>query len=105
MTAVNNIIAPVLAIEHGIDRTLAILPFYHIYGSDMDLTLIFNTLTTNSYPGATNLLQYPIQQGVPVIVMSKFEPEAFCRNIEKYQITFGLIVPPVLVVLTRHPGL
>lgn len=37
--------------------------------------------------------------------MSKFDPEAFCKNIEKHQITFGLIVPPILVVLTRHPGL
>lgn len=36
--------------------------------------------------------------------MSKFEPEAFCRNIEKYQITYGLIVPPILVVLARHPA-
>ncbi|KLO18616.1 AMP binding protein [Schizopora paradoxa] len=85
MTAVLRIITPVLSAEHGKDRTLAVLPFYHIYG-------------------AVDLLQYPIQQGVPVIVMSKFDPEAFCQNIEKHQITFGLIVPPILVVLTRHPA-
>lgn len=36
--------------------------------------------------------------------MSRFDPVQFCANIEKYKITIALIVPPVLVVLARHPG-
>lgn len=35
MTAVLRIIIPVLSAEHGKDRTLAVLPFYHIYGKDI----------------------------------------------------------------------
>ena len=28
----------------------------------------------------------------------------FCRVIEQYKVTFAYIVPPILVVLARHPG-
>lgn len=36
--------------------------------------------------------------------MPRFEPVAFCQTIERYKITVGLIVPPILVVLARHPA-
>lgn len=85
MVAVLTIAQPYLTVFYNKDITLAILPFFHIFG-------------------AVNILQFPIQQGVPVVVMTRFEPVAFCQNIEKFKITFALIVPPVLVVLARHPG-
>ena len=50
------------------------------------------------------LLHFPFGVGAPVAIMSRFDPVQFCANIEKYKITFSLIVPPVLVVLARHPG-
>jgi 4-coumarate--CoA ligase len=36
--------------------------------------------------------------------MSRFDPVQFCANIERYKINIALVVPPVLVVLARHPG-
>lgn len=36
--------------------------------------------------------------------MQKFDPVVFCQTIERYKVTFVLIVPPILVVLARHPG-
>lgn len=54
--------------------------------------------------GAVNLVQLPYLRGVPVVVMSRFEPVAFCKTIEIYKVTIGLIVPPILVLLARHPG-
>ena len=36
--------------------------------------------------------------------MSRFEPIQFCANIEQYKVTVALVVPPILVVLARHPG-
>jgi acyl-CoA synthetase (AMP-forming)/AMP-acid ligase II len=36
--------------------------------------------------------------------MPKFDPVAFCKTVETYKVTVGLIVPPILVVLARHPG-
>lgn len=37
--------------------------------------------------------------------MQRFDPVQFCANIERYKITCSLVVPPVLVVLARHPGM
>ncbi|KAG9107916.1 hypothetical protein FRC07_008563 [Ceratobasidium sp. 392] len=67
------------------DVLLGILPFYHMYG-------------------AMKLLLYPFTLGVPVVISPSFDPESFCSNIEKYRITYALIVPPVLVVLASHPA-
>ena len=50
------------------------------------------------------LLPFAIMLGTPVVIMSRFEPEAFCRNIEKYKVTVGFIVPPVCLALLHHPG-
>ncbi|PFH52098.1 hypothetical protein AMATHDRAFT_74397 [Amanita thiersii Skay4041] len=72
-------------INHGQSKFLGILPFYHIYG-------------------AVKLLHFPFTRGVPVVIQARFDPVQFCANIEKYGITIALIVPPVLVVLARHPA-
>ncbi|KAH9485035.1 4-coumarate--CoA ligase-like 7 [Psilocybe cubensis] len=67
------------------DTMLGVLPFYHIYG-------------------AVKLLHFPFQCNTPVAVMPRFDPEQFCANVERYNATVALIVPPVLVVLARHPA-
>ncbi|KAF8806514.1 AMP binding protein [Phlegmacium glaucopus] len=67
------------------DTYLGILPFYHIYG-------------------AVNLLLFPFKIGLSVAIMQRFDPVQFCANIERYKITCSLVVPPVLVVLARHPA-
>ena len=36
--------------------------------------------------------------------MSKFEIERFCANIERYKITFAYVVPPVVLLLGKHPA-
>ena len=36
--------------------------------------------------------------------MQRFDPVQFCANIERYKIQRAFVVPPVLVVLARHPG-
>ncbi|KAF8070774.1 AMP binding protein [Lyophyllum atratum] len=69
----------------GNDSVLGILPFYHIYG-------------------AVKLVHFPWTRGTPVIIQPRFDPEKFCASIEKYRITVALIVPPVLVVMARHPA-
>jgi hypothetical protein len=42
--------------------------------------------------------------GSPVVIMPQFEPEVFCRNIEKYKATVLLVVPPVCLAMVHHPG-
>ena len=38
-----------------------------------------------------------------LVVMSKFEIEKFCSIIQKHSITFAYIVPPVVLLLGKHP--
>ncbi|KAJ7196467.1 AMP binding protein [Mycena pura] len=80
-----SIVAPCFPIMGPEDIMISILPFYHIYA-------------------LTQVLQLPLLYGLPVVIQSRFEPTEFCVNIEKYHATFSLIVPPVLVVLARHPA-
>ena len=54
--------------------------------------------------GLVKLLLLPFACGVPMVIQTRFDPVQFCANIERYRITISLIVPPVLVVLARHPG-
>lgn len=42
--------------------------------------------------------------GSPVVIMPHFEPEAFCRNIEKYKVTVSFTVPPICLTIVHHPG-
>jgi 4-coumarate--CoA ligase len=42
-------------------------------------------------------------RGYELIVMSKFEIERFCQVIQKYKITFAYLVPPILLLLAKHP--
>ncbi|KAF8653286.1 hypothetical protein AX16_003988 [Volvariella volvacea WC 439] len=76
----------VLAYTHGVDRVLGVLPFFHIYG-------------------AMALLHIPFHGGVPVVIMTRFDPFSFCKNIQRYQITVAKVVPPILVVMSRHPAI
>ncbi|GMK54038.1 hypothetical protein CspeluHIS016_0106240 [Cutaneotrichosporon spelunceum] len=62
------------------DAMLAFVPLSHTYGSTM-------------------VLQQPFSMGCPVVLLPKFEERAALACIEKYRITHGLIVPPIVIVL------
>ncbi|KAJ6582984.1 AMP binding protein [Mycena vulgaris] len=71
-------------LRKGEQAMLGIVPFYHIYG----VSNVLNSLST----------------GCPVVIQTRFEPVQFCANIAKYKVAFAFIVPPILVVLARHPA-
>ena len=54
--------------------------------------------------GVTRVLINGIHRGVPVVIMSKFDPEHLCECIERYRISYVNLVPPVLLALLHHPG-
>lgn len=60
------------------------LPFFHIYG-------LVPIMSTVLYLGARN------------IIMPKFDLQDYLTIIQKYKITSLLLVPPVMVLLSRHP--
>ncbi|KIK61144.1 hypothetical protein GYMLUDRAFT_997752 [Collybiopsis luxurians FD-317 M1] len=66
------------------DRVLTVLPLYHIYG-------------------LVKLMLFPFFCGVTSVIMSQFDPVKFVQSVQRYKITISLIVPPVLVILARHP--
>ncbi|GIJ98696.1 hypothetical protein Aspvir_000815 [Aspergillus viridinutans] len=66
------------------DRILAFLPFYHIYG-------------------LTCLVHQTIYQGYELYVMPKFDIEKWCAHVQNYRITFSYVVPPVVLLLGKHP--
>ncbi|KAF2239140.1 4-coumarate-CoA ligase 2 [Viridothelium virens] len=66
------------------DRILAFLPFFHIYG--------LNCLIHNCF-----------YNGLLMVVMPKFDLESFCKLVQDYKITFVYIVPPVVLMLSKHP--
>ena len=66
------------------DSMLAFLPFYHIYG-------------------LTCIIHQAMLSGLRTVVMPKFDIEKFCATIQKEKITFAYIVPPVVLLLGKHP--
>ncbi|MCJ1474600.1 hypothetical protein MMC13_003260 [Lambiella insularis] len=66
------------------DSILAFLPFFHIYG-------------------LTCLIHQSMYSGWSLVVMPKFEIEKFCATIQNQQITFSYVVPPVVLLLGKHP--
>ncbi|KAJ9645322.1 hypothetical protein H2199_003328 [Coniosporium tulheliwenetii] len=66
------------------DRVLAFLPFFHIYG-------------------LTCLIHQSLYTGFTLVVMRKFDIESFCRIIQDHRITFAYVVPPVVLLLSKHP--
>jgi len=67
------------------DVALGVLPYYHIFGVVM-------------------LILYPLLCGFPVAIMPKFDPEQFCQAIERYKVTAGYVVPPIILLLAHHPA-
>lgn len=104
MVSVVSIVKPGFpAVVSGKDVILGVLPFYHIYGKFYLSRPITCQLTPIT--GAVKLIHFPLSLGIPVVIMPKFDPVEFCSNIEKYSITGALVVPPILLGLTHHPGM
>ncbi|KIP05226.1 hypothetical protein PHLGIDRAFT_74606 [Phlebiopsis gigantea 11061_1 CR5-6] len=66
-------------------RTLGVLPYYHVYGVIILVSLQFFL-------------------GIPMVIMTQFDPVAFCRAIEQYKITHACVVPPICLIMSRHPA-
>ncbi|RAH86406.1 acetyl-CoA synthetase-like protein [Aspergillus japonicus CBS 114.51] len=97
MLSHRNIIANVLQLSSGEagnltwngvdgrgDRVLAFLPFFHIYG-------------------LTCLVHQTLYKGLHLVVMQKFDLEKWCAHVQNYRITFSYVVPPVVLLLGKHP--
>lgn len=53
--------------------------------------------------GLTCLLHQTLHQGYHLVVMQKFDLEKWCAHVQNYRITFSYVVPPVVLLLGKHP--
>ncbi len=67
------------------DNLVAVLPFYHIYGM-----MIFMSLT--------------LYQGATLVTLPRFDLEQFLGILQDFNITRAYIAPPIAVALAKHPS-
>lgn len=88
-----NLVANVVQTDAGLageaeitpdDVLLGILPFFHIYGMIVVMSLAL-------YKGAT------------VVSMPRFDLEQFLQICQDYGVTFAPLAPPIVVALAKHP--
>jgi acyl-CoA synthetase (AMP-forming)/AMP-acid ligase II len=79
------------------DRTLAVLPTYHIYGKSL-LTVKF---LVADRVGLICLVHLPVWLGTTTIFMEKFDLQTFCWLIREYAISHVYVAPPVVLHLAK----
>ena len=75
---------PVLEVEAGRERVIAVLPFFHIYGMQV-------------------LMNAVIARGGTVVTMPRFDLEEFLTLVQDRKITIAYLVPPIVLALAKHP--
>jgi acyl-CoA synthetase (AMP-forming)/AMP-acid ligase II len=65
---------------------MAFLPFFHIYG----MTVIMNQ---------------GLYQGATLVTMPRFELEPCLQAVQDYRVTRFFLVPPIVVLLAKHPAI
>jgi acyl-CoA synthetase (AMP-forming)/AMP-acid ligase II len=64
--------------------TIAVLPFFHIYG----LSVLLNMM---------------LEKGCTLVTLARFELETFLKALQDYKVTRAYLVPPIVLGLTKHP--
>jgi len=83
---VANLIQTTACIDIAEDeKIMAFLPFFHIYG----MTVIMNQ---------------GLYQGATLVTMQRFELEPCLQAVQDYRVTRFFLVPPIVVLLAKHPA-
>lgn len=81
---VANIIQSEAVFPDQVERVIACLPFYHIYG-------------------LTVLLNISLHRGDTIVSMPRFDFEQFLQLMQQHAITRAYLVPPIVLALAKHP--
>lgn len=68
----------------GSDVIIGVLPLYHIYGMQVQMNAA-------------------LAMGATVVLIPKFDPQAFLGAMQKYRVTYAPLVPPLVQFMLRHP--
>ena len=63
---------------------IGILPFYHIYGM-------------------TVIMSMALRGGATIVTMPRFDLEHFLELMDTYKVTVAYLVPPIILALAKHP--
>jgi len=85
-----NLVAAVLQCDSWLppgdgDTVLAVLPFSHVYG-------------------AVILMSLQLRRGVPVVCFPRFDLEGYLRAAQDYRSRTLYVVPPIVAALAKHPA-
>ncbi|KAL1554074.1 4-coumarate--CoA ligase 1 [Salvia divinorum] len=69
---------------HSDDVMICVLPFFHIYSLN-------------------SILLCGLRAGAAILVMQKFEIAPFLELIQKYKVTIGPFVPPIVLAIVKSP--
>ncbi len=64
--------------------SIAVLPFFHIYGMQV-------------------LMNYTLRTGTTAVTLPRFDLEEFLKVIQDYKVTRAYLVPPIVLALAKHP--
>ncbi len=91
MLSHRNIVANVLQVQSGghlidgQDTLIAFLPFFHIYGLCV-------------------IMMVGLRYGATLVVMPRFELDAYLNLLERYRATMLHVVPPIVLALAKSPA-
>ncbi|KAI8391664.1 uncharacterized protein BYT42DRAFT_557645 [Radiomyces spectabilis] len=71
-------------IDANVDRMIAVLPFFHIFA-------------------LTSIIHVALYWGITSYVMPRFDFVRFLETVQNEKITFACLVPPIILLLARHP--
>tara|TARA_R110002060_G_scaffold24900_1_gene33942 strand:+ start:802 stop:1245 length:444 start_codon:yes stop_codon:yes gene_type:complete len=56
-----------------------------------------------TFTGIAALIFIPLLRGVPMHIMQRFDLEQFLSSIQNFKVTIAYVVPPVVLLLAKHP--
>jgi len=66
------------------DVIIAVLPFFHIYGMVVVMSVC-------------------LREGATLVTMPRFDLEDFLHTIQKFEVNRAYVVPPIVLALAKHP--
>lgn len=86
------------------DSVISFLPMFHIYGkSTVPSCLPPKLVLLISPTGIAVLIFIPIHRGITMHIMQRFDLPQFLTSIQTSKITIAYVVPPVVLLLGKHP--
>jgi 4-coumarate--CoA ligase len=90
------------------DSMISFLPMFHIYGElgyqILPVLLRASEKEANMcYIGIAAVIFGPVYLGTTMHIMQRFNLEQLCQSIQANRITIAYLVPPVVLLLAKHP--